>query len=110
MQLKIEDKNGVAVCAIMGDIDINSSPELKKSFDQIIKAKKDKVLVNFSGVDYVDSSGLATLVEILKNMRSFGGKLKLAALSQKVLGLFEITKLNKLFDIASDEQEGLNSF
>jgi anti-sigma B factor antagonist len=61
-------------------------------------------------VDYVDSSGLATLVEVLKKLRAYGGKLKLASLSEKVKGLFEITKLTKLFDIASDETSAIGSF
>ncbi len=110
MQVNIEDKNGVTVCSMVGDIDINTSPDVKKSFDQIIKDKKDKVVIDLKDVGYVDSSGLATLVEILKNLRAYGGKLKIADLSDKVRGLFEITKLDKLFDIVADEQEALSTF
>lgn len=110
MQIQMEEKNGIAVFELEGDIDINTSPEVKKSFDGIIKAKKNKLVINLQGVNYVDSSGLATLVEILKNLRSYGGKLKLINLSSKVKGLFEITKLDKLFDIRSDEEEALSSF
>ncbi len=110
MQVNMEEKNGIAVVHVKGDIDINTSPDIKKSFDQIIKNKKDKVVISFRDVDYVDSSGLATLVEILKRLRSYGGKLKLTNFSAKVLGLFEITKLNKLFDIVDDEVTAIDSF
>ena len=110
MQTKIEEKNGAKVCYVDGDIDINSSPQLKKSFDKVIQAKSEKLLLNLQGVGYVDSSGLATLVEILKNFRSYGGKLKLCNLSNKVKSLFEITKLEKLFDIADSEEEALKAF
>jgi len=110
MQVKMEEKNGIAVVRVNGDIDINTSPDIKKSFDQLIKDKKDKVVISFRDVDYVDSSGLATLVEILKKLRSYGGKLKLTNFSAKVLGLFEITKLNKLFDIVDDEATAIDSF
>lgn len=110
MQINIEEKNGITVYRVAGDIDINTSPEVKRSFDAAIKDKKEKIVVNLKDVGYVDSSGLATLVEILKNLRGYGGKIKLTNLSPKVMGLFEITKLNKLFDISGEEESALNSF
>ena len=110
MQINMEEENGIAVFRMSGDIDINTSPDLKKSFDSAISGKKDKIVINLKEVSYVDSSGLATLVEILKNMRAYGGKLKLASLSDKVRGLFEITKLDKLFDIVPDEESAVSSF
>ena len=106
----MEEKNGITVCRMTGDIDINTSPEFKKALDEAIGSKKDKIVINLSEVRYVDSSGLATLVEVLKNMRAYGGKLKLVSLSDKVRGLFEITKLDKLFDIVADEDSAVNSF
>lgn len=110
MPMKIENKNGLTVCHIEGEIDINSAPALKKSFDKILSSKTPKVIVNLSKVNYVDSSGLATLVEILKNMRSYGGRLRLTNLSAKIKSLFEITKLEKLFEIMADEQEAISTF
>jgi anti-sigma B factor antagonist len=108
--MKFEDKNGVSVFRITGDIDISSSPEMKKSFEKVFKEKKDKVVIDLAEVGYVDSSGLATIVEIFKNMRLYGGKLKLAGLSEKVMGLFEITKLDRLFDISDNGDEAAKSF
>ena len=110
MAVKIENKNGLTVCSVDGEIDINTSPGIKKSFDKILAAKTPKIIINLSGVTYVDSSGLASLVEILKNMRAYGGKLKLTNLSAKVKSLFEITKLEKLFEIAADEAEAIAAF
>lgn len=110
MPLKTENKNGVAVCHIEGEIDINSSPSIKKSFDKLLSSKTPKIVVNLSKVTYVDSSGLATLVEILKNMRSYGGRLRLTNLSPKIRSLFEITKLEKLFEIMADEETATSTF
>jgi anti-sigma B factor antagonist len=110
MQINVKEKDGIVVFCVEGDIDINTSPTVKKSFDKVLKDKKPKVVISLKEVSYVDSSGLATLVEILKNLRSYGGKLKLTNLSSKVKGLFEITKLNKLFDIMEDEMNALSSF
>ena len=110
MRINSEEKNGISIFRINGDIDLESSPEVKKFFDRIAAEKKDKIVINLKDVSYVDSSGLATLVEILKNLRTYGGKLKLTNLSEKVKGLFEITKLDKLFDISAEEESALTSF
>ena len=110
MSVKVENKSGLAVCYVEGEIDINSSPAIKKSFDKLIAAKTQKIVINLSGVTYVDSSGLATLVEILKNMKAYGGRLRLTNLSSKVKSLFEITKLEKLFEIMADETDAVSTF
>lgn len=110
MQMNSEEKNGILVFKITGDIDINSSPDMKKGFEKIFREKKNRIVIDLKSVGYVDSSGLATIVEILKNMRVYGGKLKLSGLSDKVRGLFEITKLDKLFDISDTCETAVNSF
>lgn len=110
MALKTEDKNGLVVCYVDGEIDINTSPDIKKNFEKILARKAPKIVINFSKVTYVDSSGLATLVEILKGMRTYGGKMRLSNLSPKIKSLFEITKLEKLFDIMADEAEAIADF
>jgi len=110
MHIDVSRKNGVSVFAITGDIDIESSPDVKRSFDKAITAENNNIVINLKAVGYVDSSGLATLVEVLKNVQSKGGKLKLANLSAKVKGLFEITRLDKLFDISDNEEDAVSSF
>ena len=108
MQIKQEEKSGISVCYPIGEININTAPQAKKILDRLISAKKEKIILNFKDVSYVDSSGLAVLVQILKGMRSYGGKLKLTNLSTKVNNLFEITKLTKLFDIEPEEEAALD--
>ena len=110
MAVRVEVKNDLTVCYVDGEININSSPDIKKSFDKLISKKTPRIVVNLSKVTYVDSSGLATLVEILKNMRAYGGKLRLTNLSAKIKSLFEITKLEKLFDIMAEEAEATANF
>jgi len=110
MAVRIDPKQGLTVCHIDGEIDINSSPIIKKSFDKLISQKTSKIVINLSRVTYVDSSGLATLVEILKNMRSYNGKMRLACMSPKIKSLFEITKLEKLFEILADEETAITNF
>lgn len=110
MGIKTENKNGLVVCYVEGEIDINTAPDLKKNFEKILSKKAPKMVINFSKVTYVDSSGLATLVEILKGMRTYGGKMRLSNMSPKIKSLFEITKLEKLFEIMADETAAISDF
>ena len=79
MQVNVNDKEGISVCRVDGEIDINTAPQLKRAFDGLIKNKKSRIVINMERVNYIDSSGLATLVELLKNFRKYGARLKLAA-------------------------------
>lgn len=110
MAVRIDPRKDLTVCHIDGEIDINSSPAIKKSFDKLISQKTPKIVINLSKVTYVDSSGLATLVEMLKNMKSYGGRMRLASMSPKIKSLFEITKLEKLFEIMADESAAIVDF
>ena len=104
MDVKSFEKDGVFVFQVNGEINISTSPELKKQFE---KQPLKKVVVDLEKVNYIDSSGLATLVEILKKTKSQGGSLGLSGLSDKVKSLFEITKLDKLFLVAPTQDEAV---
>ena len=104
MEVKSLEVDGVLVFQVAGEINISTSPELKKQFE---KQPVKKVVVNLEKVSYIDSSGLATLVEILKRTKTQGGSLGLAGLSDKVKSLFEITKLDKLFTVSKTQDEAV---
>ena len=105
MEVKLVQVEEVAVYQVNGEINISTSPDLKKQFE---KQPAKKVVVNLEKVTYIDSSGLATLVEMLKKSRSSGGALGLAGMSDKVKSLFEITKLDKLFSISASQDEAVS--
>jgi anti-sigma B factor antagonist len=76
---------------IKGDVDMNSSPDVRNSLDDIFKQGGAKaLLINLSGVRYMDSSGIATLVEAMQNCMKQGMKLRLVELSPPVRDVFEI--------------------
>lgn len=110
MRINQETKGDIAVVRPQGNLDIESAPDFKKKLAGTLNASGAKVLIDLAAVDYVDSSGLATFVEMLKIVRTAGGVLKLSSVSSKVRGLFEITKLDSLFDIAENEDQALEAF
>ena len=71
MNIKSYDQDGVAVFQVNGEINISTSPELRKFFE---KDLKKKIVIDFEKVTYIDSSGLATLVEVLKKTQNKGGR------------------------------------
>lgn len=110
MRIKEERSGEIAICALEGEINISSSPELRKAFDSIIKRGEKKVLVDFSMVSYVDSSGLATFIEMLQRLKKTGGRLRFSNMGQKIKNIFELTKLSKLFEIFDTRDEALKDF
>lgn len=110
MQIKEKEAGGVVVCAVEGEINIDTSPDVRKTFDKLIGAQKKKIIMNFEKLNYIDSSGLATLIEMLQRLKKTDGKLRLCCISDKIKSIFEITKLEKLFEIFATEQEALKDF
>ena len=104
MDVKLSQLGEIMIYQVQGEINISTSPDLKKHFE---KQPPKKVIVNLEKVTYIDSSGLATLVEMLKKTKSQGGNLGLAAMSDKVKSLFEITKLDKLFAIFPSQDDAV---
>jgi len=110
MQEKRKVVGDVTICYLSGEVNINTSPDLRKVFDELITKKATKVALDLKDVTYIDSSGLATLIEMLRKMKKYEGRLRLCSLSDKIRSLFEITKLTKLFEMFNDETEALKGF
>ena len=109
MKIQIKKGDNDAQCVeIEGELDFHSSPDLRREFTKLIDQQVQKVLVNLKKVDYIDSSGLATFVELFQKMKRYGGKLVLFNLAQGVRSVFEIAKLDSIFKLADSEKEALS--
>ena len=92
------------------DVDLESSPKLRKKLLELIDADEKAILVDLERVKYMDSSGVATLVEALQKVGKYGGQLKIANLRDAVKDVFELSRLDKVFDIYDTVQEAAESF
>lgn len=110
MKVNLRESQTVWVLEVSGEIDFYSSRDLREKFQQVFDEKRSKLLVNLRKVSYIDSSGLATFVEALQRMKRAGGKLVLAGLAPAVRGVFEIAKLDSIFDLMDSEERALLSF
>tara|TARA_B100000315_G_scaffold252246_1_gene288654 strand:+ start:32 stop:364 length:333 start_codon:yes stop_codon:yes gene_type:complete len=110
MKVVREQKGDCTVCLIDGEINLNTSPDLRKAFEDYIRDNARKVAIDFSNVPYIDSSGLATLIELFQRLKKVNGKLRIYSVSEKVKNVFEVTKLHKLFEIYDDQETALEGF
>lgn len=69
-----------------------------------------RILLNFAGVGYIDSSGLGELVRTYTTLQRQGGQLKMVNLNQRLKDLFRVTNLEKVFDIYDEEGRALQAF
>ena len=110
MQIAARPATGGTILDITGDIDLAHSPAMRKALLQEIKEKKTpKVFLNLEKVRYIDSSGIASLVEGLKASRDMGSRLILYGLSKTVREVMELSRLQKIFEIHDSEAQALAS-
>ncbi len=107
MELEVLEKDNLAILKITGDVDLYSSPKVRKQILSLVKKSCQNLLVDLAGVTYMDSSGVATLVEALQLMNKKKGKLKLYSLKPAIRDVFELSRLDKVFDICEDESQAL---
>lgn len=109
MKIEIADYKGRKVIALSGEIDMYTSPELRKELMSCVNKKVTPLFVDFNAVSYIDSSGIATFVEGLKGMMAFGGKLKFVSIPESIMQIFSFSKLDKVFEIYGNIDDAIKS-
>ena len=94
----VREHQGVIVVALEGDIDLDHSPEVRELLLAQV-AKGHDVLVDLSGVAYIDSSGIASLIEGLQSARRGSLRFELVALSDQAMRVLKLARLDKVFTI-----------
>jgi anti-sigma B factor antagonist len=108
--LKISERSvgEATIVDIVGNIDLSSSPELRKVLLRELKEKRTaRVIVNMTEVRYIDSSGVASLVEGLKASRDTGLRFALVGLSKSAREVLQLSRLIKIFEIHDNEEQAL---
>jgi anti-sigma B factor antagonist len=87
------------VLPLEGEIDLHVSPRVTTALGAMIEQKPERLVVDLSAVSYIDSSGLAVLIEGMQKVEEYGGKFLLAGLQEKVRPIFEMARLDQVFII-----------
>jgi len=108
MQISARRNDKTTIFDLQGDIDFANSPEVRQSLlHEIRESRVPRVVVNLSGVHYIDSSGVASLVEGLKASRDLGSRFILFGLSTAAREVLQLSRLLKVFEIYDSEEEAL---
>lgn len=83
----------------IGEVDIYTSPEFKNKVIEIIETEDTNILINADELEYIDSTGLGVLMSILKKIKENNLSIKIINLKPNIYKLFDITGLNKVFNI-----------
>jgi len=112
MELEERMAGDVAIVKVTGDITLNKGGDamLKDKVQSLLQQGRTKLLVDLSGVSYVDSAGLGELVQAYATTKNRGGALKLVNVTGRLHGLLVVTKLLTVFDTFDDEASALASF
>jgi anti-sigma B factor antagonist len=95
------------VLPLKGEIDLHVSPVVTASLNALIEKKPERVVVDLSQVTYIDSAGLAALIQGMQKVEGYGGKFLLAGLQETVRSIFEISRLDQVFHIFPDTDAAL---
>lgn len=102
MEVSVRESERSVIIAPRGDVDLSTSKELQGQIKSLLQNKPARLVVDLAGVPYMDSSGVATLVEAMQISRRQSTALVLCNMQDKVRSIFEIARLDRVFTIAPD--------
>ena len=108
--VKIRQQDQVALVAVSGHLTFFEVAALRDSIQSLMQAKRKNILLNLSGLQYLDSSGIGELARIYVGVVKQGGAMKVIGLTPKVEEVLKITHLSQVFQEFPDEQSALRSF
>ena len=108
MAFSIEDRQGFAVVSLNGEVDLDKSPDARKVILACLKKQKH-VMVDLSAVEYIDSSGVASLVESFQYARSNNLEFELINVSKTAISVLHLARLDKVFVIYASLEDRLNN-
>jgi anti-sigma B factor antagonist len=110
MEIEVEQIDEDALIKLSGRLDMNTSPDLRKTALTLFTKRKSKNLtIDFANASYIDTSGLATLVEILVTAKEQRAQLTLSGLNEKVRYLLDVNGLTGFFKISGSARERLHA-
>ncbi len=105
-----EKKGNVVILSVEGDIEFDDSIQLNETFTNTIKKDGASIVLNLKDCNYIDSSGLGSLVEGLKSTQKANGDLRLCNLNDDFKEILMMTRIIKYFQIFDNVEDAVKSF
>jgi len=110
LEIQSRVREGVKILVLSGNLTVGGASNLREMVSAETAAGSLQQILNLKEVDYIDSTGLGTMVICYMSVQKAGGALKLVNLNRRNLELVLLTKLSTVFQIFNEEQEAINSF
>lgn len=103
-------REGVTILNLKGRLTVGEASTVREKVTQLAAAGRFNVILNLQHVDYIDSTGLGSMVICFTTLKKGGGALKLLNLNKRNIELLLLTKLHTIFEVFSDETDAVNSY
>src|SRR5580700_10266829 len=110
LEITTKEREGVTIVSMKGRLTVGEASVPREKVNELVAAGKVNVIFDLAGVDYIDSTGLGSMVICFTTVKKAGGALKLLNLNKRNIELLLLTKLHTIFEVFSDEQDAVNSF
>ncbi len=110
MEMLEEKKSNAVVLKLEGRLDASTTSSVKWKVESVVRGKQRNLVIDMSGISFIDSSGLGILVASLRAINKAGGDIKITSLQDQVHAVFELTRLHHLFEIYDDCEFAVDSF
>lgn len=110
MKIAVEQKEGVTILHLKGNLDADTVGLFKRQAYQLVEEGRCQIVMDCQTLDFIDSMGLGAMISLLRRVRTHAGDVKVCGLNKDVHSVFEITRLNRLFDIQPDWQTAAGKF
>ena len=108
MQHEVHERDAGIVVGLVGDVDLQSSPDARKVLLEVV-ARGRPVFVDLSAVNYIDSSGVASLVESLQMARKSDTSFALVSVSDAALRVLQLARLDRVFTLHASLDEAMSA-
>ncbi len=107
--LEVSQHDRWSVLAVQGEVDVATAPKLREKLIDLVNGGSSYIVIDLSGVEFLDSTGLGVLVGGLKRVRTLDGELTLVCDEPRILKVFEITGLTKVFTMHATVDEAVSA-
>jgi anti-sigma B factor antagonist len=97
LRLDVSERDGWSVLTVGGEVDVATAPRLREQLLRLVSDGHHRIVVDLGEVDFIDSTGLGVLIGALKRVRAHDGDLALVCTENRILKVFEITGLDRVF-------------
>ncbi|MBP7529822.1 MAG: STAS domain-containing protein [Syntrophorhabdaceae bacterium] len=109
MEITTRKEKNSAVVSVSGRIDAITAPDFEKSLEELITAGEKSILINLSGLGYISSAGLRSILSSAKKLKALSGEIMFTGLQGPVEEVFQISGFKSIFKIFSSEAEALDA-